>query len=115
MRRVSCIGNFALGVLAAMAAPAATLTVTNVNGSPSAATGSSATARGAAPDSGSTSAASASNPNDPGEGDGGGNGLQNFPPILTAGAAAAQGAGTRITGVLNSTASTQFTNTFDLP
>jgi len=33
MRRLSCIGNFALGVLAASASPAGTFTVTSVNDS----------------------------------------------------------------------------------
>ena len=47
-------------------------------------------------------------PNDPGDGDGGPNGAQNYPILISAGPAAAQGSGTHITGVLNSTASTIF-------
>jgi len=47
-------------------------------------------------------------PNDPGDTDGGPNGAQNFPILISAGPSAPQGSGTRITGILNSTASTIF-------
>ncbi len=46
--------------------------------------------------------------NDPGDGDSGANGFQNYPILLSAGPATPQGAGTHITGILNSTASTTF-------
>jgi len=47
-------------------------------------------------------------PNDAGDGDTGPNGLQNFPILIFAGPAAAQVSGTRVQGVLNSTASATF-------
>ncbi len=47
-------------------------------------------------------------PNDVGDGDTGPNGLQNFPILISAGPAAPQGSGTRVQGVLHSTASTLF-------
>ncbi len=46
--------------------------------------------------------------NDEGDGDSGANGFQNYPILNSAGPALAQGAGTRIVGSLNSTASTSF-------
>jgi IPT/TIG domain/S-layer homology domain len=46
--------------------------------------------------------------NDEGDGDSGANGFQNYPILNSAGPAFAQGAGTRIIGSLNSTASTTF-------
>jgi IPT/TIG domain/S-layer homology domain len=46
--------------------------------------------------------------NDEGDGDSGANGFQNYPILNSAGPALAQGAGTRIIGSLNSTASTTF-------
>ncbi len=47
-------------------------------------------------------------PNDTGDGDTGPNGLQNFPILTSAGPAVPQGSGTRIQGVLNSTAASTF-------
>jgi hypothetical protein len=47
-------------------------------------------------------------PNDPGDADAGPNGSQNYPILISAAPAAPQGAGTHITGVLNSTAATTF-------
>ncbi len=52
--------------------------------------------------------ASGLTPNDAGDGDTGPNGLQNFPILIFAGPAAPQASGTRIQGVLNSTASATF-------
>jgi hypothetical protein len=47
-------------------------------------------------------------PNDAGDGDAGPNGAQNYPLLTSAGPALPQGAGTHITGVLNSSPSTTF-------
>jgi hypothetical protein len=47
-------------------------------------------------------------PNDAGDGDAGPNNLQNYPILTSAGPALADGTGTHIVGVLNSTASTTF-------
>ena len=50
--------------------------------------------------------------NDPGDGDSGANGFQNYPILLSAGPAFAEGGSNHIVGVLNSTPSTQFTIDF---
>jgi IPT/TIG domain/Right handed beta helix region/S-layer homology domain len=47
-------------------------------------------------------------PNDDGDADAGPNGLQNYPILTSAGPALAEGTGTHIIGVLNSTAATTF-------
>ena len=47
-------------------------------------------------------------PNDDGDADTGPNGVQNFPILTSAGPALAEGAGTHIVGILNSTAATTF-------
>jgi hypothetical protein len=52
------------------------------------------------------------NPNDIGDADGGANGGQNFPIVSTVEALGPQGAGTRVTGVLRSAASTEYTLDF---
>jgi IPT/TIG domain/S-layer homology domain len=50
--------------------------------------------------------------NDPGDGDSGANGFQNYPILLSAGPALAEGGSTQVVGKLNSTASTTFTIDF---
>ena len=61
--------------------------------------------------SGSSSGSFGIQVNDEGDGDSGANGFQNYPILLSAGPALAEGGGNHIVGVLNSTPSTQFTST----